>query len=254
MSGNVTITWLGQGGFEIQAPDGATLMIDPYLSDDVEHELGTARVVEPPVPVDRAEPDVLVATHWHPDHLDPSLCRSIARRSAPTVFVGPPSNASRLAGWGVRPDRRRDLARGAAYSHAGFTVSAGFARHDVPGWLCEDAISVAVEVAGVRIFHSGDTEYDARVLAMREHGPFDVGLFVMNGAGGCMNADEAALMAYALAPGVAVPCHFGMWAAEDYGPGATLDPGRFTDVCARLGGPATKVLAHADSLHVPARA
>jgi L-ascorbate 6-phosphate lactonase len=234
----VEITWLGQAGYEIRAPDGATLMIDPYLSDDVERELGTARV--------------LVATHWHPDHLDPPLCRSLARRSARTVFVGPPGNASRLRGWNVDAERIHDLERGASYSHAGFTVHAGFARHDVPGWLCEDAICVAIDVAGVRIFHSGDTEYDARLAAMRAHGPFDVGMFVINGGGGCMNADEAALMAHRLAPAIAVPCHYGMWSVEDYGPGATLDPARFADVCARLGGPETCTLEHAGTLRVPA--
>jgi L-ascorbate 6-phosphate lactonase len=254
MSRTVDITWLGQGGFEIRAPDGATLMIDPYLSDDVERELGTARIVDPPVAVDDAEPDVLVATHWHPDHLDPALCRSLARRSARTVFAGAPGNASRLLGWKVASDRIQSLERGASFAHAGFRVHAGFARHDVPGWLCEDAISVAIEVAGVRIFHSGDTEYDARLKAMRAHGPYDVGLFVINGVGGCMDAAEAALIAHALDPAIAVPCHYGMWSVEDYGPGATLDPASFVDVCARLGGPEAHVLEHAGTLRVPANA
>jgi L-ascorbate metabolism protein UlaG (beta-lactamase superfamily) len=250
----VQIRWLGQAGFEIRAPDGRTLMIDPYLSDDVERELGSKRIVPAPIAVDEAEPDVLVATHWHPDHLDPGLCRSLARRGARTICVGPSTNASRLRGWGIADERIRDLDRGQAFSHAGFAITAGFARHEVPGWLCEDAISVAVEVAGVRIFHCGDTEYDARVLDMREHGPFDVGLFVINGTGGCMNASEAALMAHALAPSVAVPCHYGMWAPEHYGRQATLDPTLFAQTCRRLGGPQTHILEHGASLRIRAHA
>jgi L-ascorbate 6-phosphate lactonase len=246
----VEITWLGQAGYEIRAPGGATLMIDPYLSDDVERELGNARIVAAPISFHDAAPDVLLATHWHPDHLDPSLCRSLAERGAATVFAGPPGNRSRLLGWGVPADRIHDLDRGATFSHAGFSVTAGFARHDVPGWLCEDAISAAIEVAGVRIFHSGDTEYDARVLAMAAHGPFDVGLFVSNGTGGCMNAREAALMASTLAPAVAIPNHYGFWADAGYGPGATLDPALFADVCRRLGGPPARALEHAETLRL----
>jgi len=250
MTDTVQIRWLGQGGYEIAAPDGATLMIDPYLSDEVERELGNARVVPAPVAVDEAAPTVVVATHWHPDHLDPELARSLGRRAAPTTWLGPSSNASRLVGWGVAQDLVVDLDRDDQRTVGPFTVRAGFARHDVPGWLCEDAISVAVEVAGVRIFHTGDTEYDARVLAMRDHGPYDVGLFVMNGTGGCMNVYEAALMAHQMAPRIAVPCHYGLWSTAGYGEGATLDPQQFVDVCARLGGPDTRVLEHGGTLRV----
>ncbi len=250
MTQSVEITWLGQAGYEIRAPDGATLMIDPYLSDEVERELGVVRQVASPVAVDDAEPDVLVVTHWHLDHLDPLLCRSLARRGARTAFAGPPSNTARLLGWGVDAARVHELERGGSFEHAGFRVWAGFARHDVPGWICEDAISVAVEVAGVRVFHTGDTEYDARVLAMAQHGPYDVGLFVSNGSGGCMDAGEAALMAHKLSPALAIPMHYGMWAPDGYGPYATLDPERFVEVCARLGGPATRLLAHGETLRV----
>jgi L-ascorbate metabolism protein UlaG (beta-lactamase superfamily) len=250
MSDVVQLRWLGQGGYEIVAPDGATLMIDPYLSDEVERELGNARIVPAPIGVDEAAPDVVVATHWHPDHLDPELARSLGRRGAPTTWLGPSTNAGRLVGWGVDPQLVVDLDRGQERQVGPFTVRAGFARHDVPGWLCEDAISVSVEVAGRRIFHTGDTEYDARVLAMRDHGPYDVGLFVMNGTGGCMNVYEAAIMAHQLAPRIAVPCHYGMWADAGYGLGATLDPEQFVELCARLGGPDTRVLEHGGGLSV----
>jgi L-ascorbate 6-phosphate lactonase len=250
MSDAVQIRWLGQGGYEIVAPDGTTLMIDPYLSDEVERELGNARVVAAPVAVEEAEPDVVVATHWHPDHLDPELARSLGRRRAPTTWLGPSTNASRLVGWGVAPELVANLDRGDERTVGPFTVRAGFARHDVPGWLCEDATCVAIEVAGVRIFHSGDTEYDTRVLAMREHGPYDVGLFVINGTGGCMNVFEAALMAHQIAPRIAIPCHYGLWSDAGYGAGATLDPEQFADVCARLGGPETRILEHGGTLRV----
>jgi L-ascorbate metabolism protein UlaG (beta-lactamase superfamily) len=65
-----------------------------------------------------------------------------------------------------------------------------------------------------------------------------------------MSGHEAALMASQLPLGVAIPCHYGMWAPEGYGahPGQdpaaapTLDPRLFADTLARLGGPQARVL------------
>jgi hypothetical protein len=56
--------------------------------------------------------------------------------------------------------------------HVGsFHITAGFARHEVPGMLAEDAISVTLELVGRRIFHSGDTEYDSRIRPVRDLAP-----------------------------------------------------------------------------------
>ena len=247
----VEITWLGQSGYAIRAPGGETCLLDPYLSEYVKEELGVPRVA--PIVLDPASAvaNVLVATHWHPDHLDRRTCVPLALGNPGLTFVGPPSNTSRLSGWGVAPERIRPLERGDSLTVGAFTFHATFARHDVPGWLAEDAIGVVVEVGGVRIFHSGDTEYDSRVLAARALGPLDVGLFVTNGSGGNMNALEAALLAHQLAPAVAIPNHYGMWAPEGYGPDATIDPQMFVDACARLGGPPTRVLELGETVEVP---
>ena len=103
-------------------------------------------------------------------------------------------------------------------------------------------VGVVVEAGGFRLYHTGDTEYDARILSARALGPFDMGLFVTNGTGGNMSSREAALLAHQLGVARAVPMHYGMWADADYGADATLDPSVFVETCARLGGPPTAVL------------
>jgi L-ascorbate metabolism protein UlaG (beta-lactamase superfamily) len=238
------ITWLGQSGYALRLPTGETCWIDPYLSDYVEDELGVPRIVAAPLDPQLDHVDVVVITHWHQDHLDAPTCKTIAKASPEAMFVCPPSCAGRLAGWRVQRDRIVELTRGEEASVASFGIRGTFARHDVPGWLAEDAIALVIDCGGARIFHSGDTEYDSRCLEAKEHGPFDVGIFVTNGSGGNMNAREAALMAHELAPGVAIPSHYGMWAPENYGPTATLDPQVFVDYCDRLGGPPALVLEH----------
>lgn len=253
-----TLMWLGQAGYALESADGELCLIDPYLSEYVLEELGTPRIA--PVVLDPAttRATCVIATHWHHDHLDLPTCQQLAQAHPETRFVGPSSIVARLMGRGVARDRIVTLERGETVTVGPFTVHGTFARHEVTGFLTEDALGLVVETSGVRIFHSGDTEYDARCLAAHRLGPFDAGIFVSNGSGGCMNAREAALMATALEPAVAIPCHYGMWEPEGYGswsaedgPGApTLDPRLFVDTCARLGGPPTRLLDHGERLAV----
>jgi L-ascorbate 6-phosphate lactonase len=249
--GRTGLRWLGQSGFELTSADGQSMLIDPYLSDWAFEDIGTPRAIPPVVEASAVRTSAVVATHYHHDHLDLPACAEIARNDPETVFIGPPSIQARLFGRGVGPERVVILERGGTVTHGAFTLHGEFARHEVPGWLTEDALALVVEVDGLRIFVSGDTEYDARVLAAGRHGPFDVGLFVTNGSGGNMNALEAALMAHQLAPAVAIPMHYGMWSDEHYGPGATLDPELFVDTCRRLGGPETHVMELGGRIELP---
>ena len=156
--------------------------------------------------------DVVATSHWHPDHLDRATCVELYGANPDITFVCPPANAARLRIWGI-PERSIEVLNRGDLSRVGsFSIRACFARHDVPGWIAEDAISFVVEVDGLRIFHSGDTDYDSRLLAIRQLGKLDAGFFSMNGTGGNMNALEAATLAAQLAPSIAIPMHFGMWA------------------------------------------
>jgi L-ascorbate 6-phosphate lactonase len=247
----VTLKWLGQAGFEISAPGGETCLIDPYLSDWCGRFSANPRV--PPIALDPAHvrPTVVVTSHWHEDHLDPEAIPIMARSSPGTVFVGPLSSAIRYRWWGVPETRIAVLRCGEVAKIGPYNIAAGFARHEVPGMLTEDAISITIEVAGRRIHHSGDTEYDSRVRTVLNRGPIDVGLFVINGTGGNMNLREAAFLAAELEVGIAIPMHYGMWRVEKYGPGATLDPQEFVRRFQALTGRSGLVLEHAKAITLP---
>ena len=244
------LKWLGQAGFEVVADAGDTLLIDPYLSDWCKEFSQNPRVPPIPIPPDAVRAEVVVASHWHEDHLDPGTIRGIAKASPGTVFVGPPSCALRCHHWGIDPRRISSLERGQSLEVGPFTITAGFARHEVPGMLTEDAISIAIDVDGHRIFHSGDTEYDARVKATRASVNIDVGLFVINGTGGNMNVREAAFLAAEMEVGLAIPMHYGMWRPEKYGEGATLDPSEFVTCFEAATGRRGLILQHAESVDI----
>ena len=228
---SIALRWLGQAEFAIQGSTG-TLVVDSYLSDLHRTVHGSPGLIPPPAaPAELGAAAVLVS-HWHEDHLDLDSDAEFAASGA--VFVAPPSCVARLAGRGIDASRLIAARPGLSNEVGVAVVTAVPARHMVAGFLTEDAVGYVVEIDGVRIYLSGDTDYDRALLAATERGPLDVALLCVNGTGGNMNAWAAAALAAQLRPGVAVPMHFGMWPDSGYGPGATLDPELFADLYRRL--------------------
>ena len=226
--------WLGQGGYLFKSPQGVTAMVDAYLSDYAEATWGVTRAIPPVVDPERFAPDVVLATHWHEDHLDTPTVRRYAQEPN-VVFGGPESCVVRAQIWGWPAERTVTLERGESHLFGDITVTATFARHHEEIAMTGDAVGFLLEIGGVRFWNVADSEYDARLRPMRDT-EIDVMLVPINGVGGNMNAHEAALLTWQVAPRIAVPMHYGMWPDEQYGPGATLDPELFRDTLARLGG------------------
>jgi L-ascorbate metabolism protein UlaG (beta-lactamase superfamily) len=238
-SGSVMAWWLSGTGFVLKTSAGTQLYIDPYFSNCVAQIFGIDRALPPPVPVEEAQPDLVVATHWHEDHLDPEGLPLLAKRS-PTHFLCPPSARSRLLGWLVPGERVTAVSEGQTHTFRDIQITALPARHlaGIPGWEVPDAIGLLIETEGLRIYHTGDTEYDLRLraLAYDKDRPIDVMMTVINGTGGNMNAYEAALLAWQIGPQVVIPMHHILWKDFTGGEQATLDENLFADTYHRLGG------------------
>lgn len=238
-AGQVMAWWLGGTGFVFKTPAGTQVYVDPYFSNCVAQIFGVERAFAPPVTAEQARPDLLLATHWHEDHLDPAGLPIVARASQ-AQFLAPPSCVSRLLGWGVPRERVAGLRAGESTTFRDLTITAVPARHNagVPGWECDDAIGLLLDFGGLRVYHSGDTEYDLRLraLAYGQQRPIDVCMLVINGAGGNMNAHEAALLAWQLGSHTVVPMHHILWRDFTGGEQATLDPQLLADTYRRLGG------------------
>ena len=231
-AGAIACAWLGQAGYLMKTHGGLTVMIDPYFSDEGEKREGLKRLFAPPITANELQPDVLLVSHGHLDHLDEPTIRTFAS-AGHTTLIAPPSCTSRASRWGWRASRLRSLQPGESAKKGGCKVTATFARHTLP-----DAIGLLVTIDGIRLWHSGDTEYDEHLRPLAAN-KLDVAFLCINGGGGNMNAHEAALLAWQLKPRVAVPMHYGMWSPEDYryggaAPGATPDPALFASTLARL--------------------
>jgi L-ascorbate 6-phosphate lactonase len=226
--------WLGQGGYLFKSPANLTVMVDAYLSDYAEEFWGVRRAMPPVIDPRQFAPDVFLVTHWHEDHFDAPTVRHYARQPG-VVFAGPESCVVRAHIWGWPAERTLTLERGDCHHWRDVEVTATFARHDEAIAMTEDAVGFLLDVDGVRIWDVADSEYDARLLPMRDEG-IDVALVPINGGGGNMNAHEAALLIWQVGPRIAIPMHYGMWPDEQYGPATTLDPALFQDTLQRLGG------------------
>jgi len=236
---SVMAWWLGGTGFVFKTALGTQLYVDPYLSNCVSGIFGIERGFPTPIRAEDARPQLVIATHWHEDHLDPASIPIIAAQSQ-SHFMGPPSCIARMAGWGIGRHRMTALTVGQTQSFQDIQITPVPARHiaGVPGWETDDALGLLLDFGGLCVYHSGDTEYDLRLraLAYNQQRPIHAALLVINGAGGNMNAHEAALLAWQLGVQTVIPMHHQLWKDFSGGEQATLDPQLLVDTYQRLGG------------------
>jgi L-ascorbate metabolism protein UlaG (beta-lactamase superfamily) len=209
----VELKWLLQAGFLVSGPSGA-LAIDPYLSDLCERRYGLVRGPAAPYGAADLPASLVLVTHWHEDHFDVDSAPKLVERGV--VFVGPPSCGLRFEGMGLPSANFISIDRGQSLRRGGITVTATPARHLVTGFLTEDAVGFVVEMDGVRVYHTGDTEYDRSLLTVGDQGRLSAALVCVNGTGGNMNPIEAAALVAQLKPDLAVPMHFGLWRSDTH--------------------------------------
>lgn len=231
--GTLVFWWLYQAGVVVKSPGGTIVSIDPYLSDAVLRSYQLPRNVPALIDPSEADIDALVATHSHEDHLDPDSIAGFMSHGR-TRFVGPPMAIEKVRAAGTSPDRVTAVARGDRLEIGDLTLRAVFARHDFGAEPTPDAVGYVVEHDGVSIYHSGDTEYDCRIV--EDTRGVSLSLAPINGTTGNMNVHEAAMLTWLQGAGTAVPFHYGLWRDVDYGEGATLDPSAFVDTYRRLKG------------------
>ncbi len=233
----VACLWLGQASYLFKSPQGVIVMIDPYLSDWAEDQWGLTRQIPPIIDPNILAPDLLLVSHWHEDHFDVPVVKKWAKLENPGQFVGPPTCTVRMSVWGWPQDRIHTITTGGHFQHEDVRVTATFARHDTPFAPTVDEVGFLLDIGGFTIWYVGDTEYDARLRPYASES-IDVAFVPINGVGGNIRGDEAALLMTLIKPRVAIPMHYNMWRPEDFGAGATLDPEFFRDTHRKLDGTA----------------
>ena len=226
--GRIACWWLGQEGYALKTCE-ATVYIDPYLSDFAERiTRGKAnehvRMTSAPMqPSDVDHADWVLCTHDHADHIDPEGIPVIAERSPRAQFVVPEAARRTLAAMNIRVDRIHTL-RGHDSMQAGaMSVSAIPAKHEQFDDSEEHGypyLSYVIRLAGMTLFHAGDTiPYAGQVEKVRQH-EVDIAFVPINGRDdarhrlafeGNFDCEEAVEFSLQIGARLTIPMHYDMF-------------------------------------------
>jgi L-ascorbate metabolism protein UlaG (beta-lactamase superfamily) len=225
--------WLGQSGYLLVLAEHAFL-IDPYLSDsltakyastDKPHVRISRRVI---APERLAFVDAILSTHNHTDHLDADTILPILRAKPDTRILVPAANrAFAAARLHLDPAALLCLGDGEHLNLGPLRVRAVPAAHpvltrDPAGQLVH--LGYLLTLAGVTLYHSGDTElFPGMADLLRPYKP-DVALLPINGKVGNMNGTDAARLAKSIHAKLVIPCHYDLFAFNTADPADLLVP------------------------------
>jgi len=227
--GGLLLFGLGQAGYALRGAE-TLVLIDPWLSTQLEEEQDVTRHVPPALRPEEVEAaDLVCITHEHADHLDPRALGAIAAQVPDAIFLAPAPAVPLVEAAGVARGRIHPAFDSVALEAAGARVTAVRAAHELHPdafggyrfWLDEQGdhrcLSYLVELDGHAVFHAGDSIWwPGMEDALRELEP-DVAILPINGRDamreaqaiwGNLNHDEAAALAAAAGVPAVVPCHF----------------------------------------------
>jgi len=187
--GEVEFTWLGHDCFKVKAA-GLTIYFDPYE-------------------IKGGEPaDIVFASHGHFDHLSPGDIAKIS--TGETVVVTTPSSKPQLSGvklkevLTVKPGDRVEVKGVEVQAVPAYNVNKFMSPGRVFHPKEEGGVGFLVTLAGVKIYHAGDTDLIAEMEGLQP----DVALIPVSGTY-VMTAEEAAEALKKIKPKVAIPMHYG---------------------------------------------
>jgi L-ascorbate 6-phosphate lactonase len=223
------IWWIGQSSFIVRGA-GITLYLDPYLNPT------PRRIVAPPLlPQQVTNADLILCTHDHGDHIDPTTLPGIAKASPQAKILVPGVARDRVVGMGIPASRVVVPPVDNPVSYGPLTVTAIPAAHEILDYAPERGypyLGYIVKLNNVTLYHSGDcTIYEGLSERLKVHKP-DVVLLPINGHDwkrthqgimGNMTYREAADLAVEVEADLAIPMHYGMF------PHNTEPPWHFVD-------------------------
>lgn len=225
----VPVVMLGQSGCRLVFP-GATIYVDPYLSDSV-RELD-AQDLQRLVPVATrpeavVDADWVLLTHAHIDHCDPHTIPQIGTASPQARFIGPAPVVARLEAWHIDSGRISKATEGWVQLAADLRIRAVPAAHptverDANGDL--SCVGYLLEYRGRKIYFAGDTVASDELLdALQAEKPIHTAFLPVNehnyfkgrrGIIGNMSIREAFLLAEEIGANQVVPVHWDMFAVN----------------------------------------
>lgn len=235
-SDGVSLYWLGQAGFVIDA-HRQRVVIDPYLSDSLAVKYRHAafsheRMAPAPLTADQLGPvDLVLCTHHHTDHMDGETLNMLANRLPELEFVVPAAaRESAMQRIGVDAGRLIEVDAGDKRRIGSLELHVMRAAHEI---LERDDsgrhrfLGYGMDFDDARIFHSGDTiPFDGQGEEIRAFAP-NLALLPVNGRSdalrtsgfaGNLTLSEAIALCDRCGVGAMIAHHYGMFAFNTIAP------------------------------------
>lgn len=235
----LALWFLGQCGYVLKYRS-TTILIDPVLNDLTAPDGSSRRHYPAPFAPDALEPDFVLCTHAHADHMAPPTLRAIARRYPKAKFLLPEGCAALGADLGMQelltmlPGQMRVLTDALSVT----ALSAAHPVHIREKGNPAMALGYCLTLGDIRLVHLGDTYLTEELLHdLDSMEPPHVFLVPINGSDrfrdmrsciGNMEAEEAAKLAARLGADLTMPTHFDMVFDN------TVDPLRFAAELRRI--------------------
>jgi L-ascorbate metabolism protein UlaG (beta-lactamase superfamily) len=190
----VDVRWLGHSAFELKA-GGTTVVVDPFLTGN------PAAAVGP----DEVQPDVILLTHGHGDHLGDTV--DIAKRTgAPVVAIA--EIASELGDAGVENVSDPNLGGTVKFDWGWVKLVPAWHTSTTPKGQVNVPAGLLIGIGGKTVYHLGDTALfsDLKLIAHRGN-PIDVALMCIGGHY-TMDRLDAVVAAEFVEAGTVIPCHY----------------------------------------------
>ena len=211
----------------VRFQNGPLILIDPWWRDLFAGDRWGKLLGEFPLePEEHPEPDLILCTHWHDDHICPESIPRLAAHFPSVKFVVPNRSVSLLTEWDISEDRIIPMMGSDSTTVDGIEIHAVPAAHEELD-ITEDGawyLGYVLKFNESTVLHMGDSRpypgWHSAFQNAANH--YDLIFACINGNDN-LRHDEAVDLAMVLEPKLIVPMHYGM------DPGNTVDPQIFAD-------------------------